>query len=110
MEFYRYRGLYCKTYRDIFPRIYDYCSNNTGIIYGLFFYKRKVGIVKLSIVEIIRTLIVGMILNTWFLTMITGLPFNVLLFSRIVKELVMIPINVALIYLIFKLFKKNYEL
>lgn len=85
----------------------------SGIIYGLLIYKRGTELPRVIVAEVIRTVIVGMLLNTFFLSILLGTPFQVLFIGRIWKELLMIPVNVTLLYILLNAMKKaklGYEL
>ena len=75
----------------------------SGIIYGLSFYKKKVSLKRCIIAKIAIVLIVDILLNTLWLSILYGKGFFVLLPMRIVKNVVMIPINVAMMYFVLKL-------
>ncbi len=69
-----------------------------GLIYGIFLEKGKITIPKIVISSAIYMIVVGLILNTinlyFFLgkdLLIAGLP------ARVIKELVMLPVNILMI-------------
>lgn len=78
----------------------------SGLIYGLILYKKneelnkKGMIIRLIISIIIVTLIINMGLNTIWLMIMYKKAFLVLLSTRIIKELVMIPIQVITVFLV----------
>ena len=74
----------------------------TGIIYGLFLYRHSTTIARVLIPEIIVRVGVNLVLNTYWLTILYGEGFFVLLPSRIVSNLVQIPFETALIYFVLK--------
>lgn len=84
-----------------------------GLIYGLLVYKRGITLPRIIIVEICRTILVGMLLHTFFLSILLETPFQILFIGRIWKELLMIPVNITLLYILFNAMKKaklGYEL
>ncbi|MDP4152363.1 MAG: folate family ECF transporter S component [Bacillota bacterium] len=70
----------------------------SGILYGLFLYKRKVTVLNVTLVTLIITLLIDLYLNTVWLTMLTGKAAAAFLGLRIVKIAIMFPIQVFLIY------------
>lgn len=77
-----------------------------GIIYGLVLYKKKLTITRCIIAEVAIIIIVDILLNTFWLSLLYGKAFNILLPARIVKNVVMIPINVAMMYCVLNLVNK----
>ena len=69
----------------------------TGLIFGLFLYKKDVTFVRALAASAVVCLGVNLLLNTYWLTFIIGKGFKVLLVSRAVKELIAIPVMAALI-------------
>lgn len=65
-----------------------------GAIYGIFLYKKEINIKNILIPTIIVTVLINLGLNTLWLTILTGKGFLVLLPARILKELVMVPVEV----------------
>lgn len=69
----------------------------TGVILGVVLYKKEVTFMRAFIASAILCLAVNLILNTYWLTFIIGKGFKVLFLSRLIKELVAIPIMTILI-------------
>lgn len=78
----------------------------SGIIYGISFYKKEITIVRCIGAEVAIVIIVDILLNTFWLSLLYGKGFFVLLPMRVIKNLVMIPINVAIMYFVLKLVDK----
>ena len=78
----------------------------TGLIYGFMLYKRKLSLPRVIAANTIVTVVVNMLLNTYWLTLLYGSVYTVILPARIVKELIMLPINIAIFYLIATLLQK----
>ena len=78
----------------------------SGLIYGFILYKKegdlskKQLLIRLVIATLIATLIVNLLLNTLWLVIMYDKAFIVLIGTRIVKELVMIPIQVITMFTI----------
>ena len=88
-----------------------------GLIYGLLLYKReensyddKQFIIRLIVSAILVTGISNVGLNTLWISITTGKAFVVLLGTRIVKEIVMIPIQIIVIIFIEKMLRKPFNL
>ena len=75
----------------------------SGIIYGIAFYKKEISVKRCIFAEIAIVVIVDILLNTLWLSLLYGKGFFVLLPMRIIKNVVMIPINVAMMYFVLKL-------
>ena len=87
-----------------------------GLIYGILLYQKepdaytnKQFIIKVVISVILVTFISNLGLNTLWLYITTKKAFIVLLGSRIIKELIMIPIQISLILFIYKVLKEPFN-
>ena len=67
----------------------------TGLIFGLMLHN-KVTLWIVLVAEILQAVIVGIFLNSLWLSILYGNAFPVVLGARIVKELIMIPVNTAI--------------
>ena len=78
----------------------------SGIIYGLLLYQKdiaKISIKRILIAVVINTVIVNMLLNSLWLNIMYGKGgFIAIISARVVKELVMIPVNTILITAVLK--------
>ncbi|CRZ34896.1 ECF transporter S component (folate family) [Herbinix hemicellulosilytica] len=70
----------------------------TGVIYGLVLYKKPATIKRIFIADIIQMIIVNLLLQTYWLTGLTGLSFFALFPPRALKALIMLPIETLLFY------------
>lgn len=81
----------------------------TGLIYGLLINRKdkdwsnKKFIIRLIIACSISLLLVNGCLNTLWIYITTKSAFNVIVPVRIVKQLIMLPIQVAVIYLLYRI-------
>ncbi len=73
-----------------------------GVIYGLFLYKKKVTLPRVFLAVLTNMLLINFILNPLWLSMLYGKAFIVLLAERIVKNVILLPINTALLYFLAK--------
>ena len=88
----------------------------TALIYGLLIYKKEANtytekqfIIRVIISVILVTVISNIGLNTLWVSITTGKAFIVLLGTRIVKELVMIPIQIIVILFIERVLRKPFD-
>lgn len=89
----------------------------TGLIYGLLLYKEDINtytdkqfIIRLIIAVILVTCISNIGLNTLWVSITAGKAFIVLLGARIVKEIIMIPIQIIIILFIEKMLRKPFDM
>lgn len=69
-----------------------------GLIYGSFLYKKPVKIWRVFIAEFLVKLIVNCFFNTLWLSMLYGKGFMVLLPARALKNVIMLPIDTAIVF------------
>jgi len=78
----------------------------SGILYGLLLYKKPVTWTRVIIVGALITVFINLGLTSLWLSMMYGKAFVVLLTARIVKNLVMFPINTALLMALLKFIER----
>ena len=88
----------------------------TGLIYGLLLYKKDDNsytdvqfLVRLIISVLLVTGISNIGLNTLWISITTGKAYIVLLGARIVKELIMIPIQIVVVFFVEKALRKPFN-
>ena len=74
----------------------------TGIVFGLFMYKRKGTWPQLASAVAVNCLCISLLLSTYWLTIITGNPFVALLPTRIVQNVIMIAVQFVVLRLLQK--------
>lgn len=74
----------------------------TGLIFGLVLYRQRATWQRILLAQIAYSLIVGMVLNTLWLSILIGKGFPLLFTARLGKELLMIPINTLLLLMVMK--------
>lgn len=74
-----------------------------GFIYGCFFYKKSVSVARILIAEFLVKLIVNCFFNTLWIALLYGKGFFTILPLRALKNLIMWPIDSAIIYVTFRL-------
>lgn len=78
----------------------------SGSLYGIFLYRKPVTLKRVIAVSVLLMLLINMILNPLWLSIMYGKAFIALVVGRIVKNLVMLPIHIALMYSILKVVEK----
>lgn len=73
-----------------------------GVIYGIAYYKHELTYKRIFIAELITAVIVNMLLNTLWLSMMYGKAFMVLLPPRVIKNLIQVPVNAFVFFTISK--------
>ncbi len=74
----------------------------SGAIYGFFLYRRPATLKRTAVVTAVITVVINLALNTLWLSIMYGKAFIVLLAARVVKNLVMYPIDTALLLVMLK--------
>ena len=74
-----------------------------GFIYGSLLYKKPVSIKRILIAEISVSIICNMLLGTLWLNMLYGKAFMAILPMRVVKNIVLLPVNTFMAYTLLKL-------
>lgn len=74
----------------------------SGIIYGVFLYKKPKTIFRITMAVLLITLFVDIGLNTYWLTLLYGYGFLAILPARIIKSAALVPVNVSIIYLMWR--------
>ena len=77
-----------------------------GLIYGIVLYKKPLSIKRVIVANTLVTVFVNLLLNTYWLTLLYGNAFMALFPARIVKQLVMLPIEVILFYAVARVLVK----
>lgn len=72
----------------------------TGVIFGLLLYKNKCTLPRLIIAKALINLLLNLLLNSIFISVLYGSAFWAMLPTRLFKNLVMLPIEVLLLYLL----------
>jgi ECF transporter S component (folate family) len=73
-----------------------------GAIYGLYLYKKPKSILRITLAVLTIIVFVDLGLNTLWLSMITGKAALAIITPRIVKSVIMLPIQTVIIYVLWK--------
>lgn len=74
----------------------------TGLIYGVFLFNKKITWKNIFLAQLIITVFINMLLNTFWLTILYGDGFMALLPMRALKEVLFFPVQLFLIYIMAK--------
>ncbi len=78
-----------------------------GILYGFLLYKRPISLGRIIIANLIRFVFIDAILNTYWLSILVGKAYMVLLSTRIIKILIMFPVETILLFMVIKSVEKS---
>ncbi|MFA9376183.1 MAG: folate family ECF transporter S component [Lachnotalea sp.] len=73
----------------------------SGIIYGVLLYKKPIKIYRIALAGLLDKVIVNCGLNTLWLSILYGKGFLILLSARIIKNVIMWPIDTIIIFMLF---------
>lgn len=80
-----------------------------GTLYGIIMHKKKSSILRTIAAVAIITIIVDLVLNTYWLTLITGKAASILIIPRVIRSAIMFPVQSALIYSLWNILEKVYH-
>lgn len=69
-----------------------------GVIYGSILYQKPVRLKRILIAELLVKIIVNCCLNTLWLSLLNGSAFMVILPARILRNLIMLPIDTVIVF------------
>lgn len=81
----------------------------TGMIYGLFLYKKPKTLLRITLAVLCITLFVDIGLNTYWLTILLGKGYMALLPARVIKSALMLPVQASIIYVLWRYAGQNIE-
>lgn len=73
-----------------------------GLLFGTILYKKPLSLKRIFIAQALQVIFIGTLLNTFWLTILIGKGFFVLLPVRALKEFIMLPVNTILLYTVIK--------
>lgn len=79
----------------------------SGILFGVFLYKKPITLLRVAVAMGVKTVIVGLLLNSWWLSILYKKGFSVLLVGRVTKEIILLPIFILLLYFLLKFIEKT---
>lgn len=81
---------------------YTMCVGISGMIYGLMLYNKPVSLVRIFITKLLIAMFSNVVLNTIALAPTVGSGFIGIFPARLVKNLLMIPIQTVVVYFVLK--------
>ncbi len=80
-----------------------------GFIYGFMFYKKEISVKRVVIARIIIVIVINMFLTPLWLSILYGQAFEVLASMRIIKNIILLPIDTFVLYQVLVLSKKVFK-
>lgn len=80
-----------------------------GIFYGLFLYKKPVSIFRVALAVLAVSLVVDLGLNSIWLSILYKKAWAVFISQRILKTAIIFPVQIALVYAVWKYIGSYYE-
>lgn len=77
-----------------------------GFIYGMILYKKPIRFGRILFAKGLVTIVVNLLLQTYWLSMLYGDGFMVLFPARAIKNIIMLPINSILFYSVAKMLER----
>ena len=78
-----------------------------GLLYGLFFYKKKITLPRVIAVRLIVTFGINLTLTPLWLSIMYGNAYKFMVATRIIKNIILIPIDVFILYNLMKFCEKH---
>ncbi len=79
----------------------------TGLLYGFMLYKRSISLKRVIIANVVRSIFIDALLNTYWLTILMGNNFGAILSLRITKILIMLPVETIILFTVIKAVEKT---
>ncbi|QDW73798.1 folate family ECF transporter S component [Lachnospiraceae bacterium KGMB03038] len=77
-----------------------------GVIYGVVLYRRPLTLKRVILANVLVTVFVNLLLNTYWMSVLYGNAFLAMLPARAVKQALMLPIDVILFYTVARILGK----
>ncbi len=74
----------------------------TGVIYAIFLHKQPKSLIRITLAVLFITVFIDLGLNTWWMTFLYGKGFMIILPTRLVKSIIMIPVQISIIYYLLR--------
>ncbi len=81
---------------------YTLTATLSGLIYGFILYNKKLTVPRIFSAVFLQAILCSLLLNTLWTSILFHKAFLVILPARILKNVVVIPINTFLLYMIFR--------
>jgi ECF transporter S component (folate family) len=74
----------------------------SGFLYGLILYKRPLSLARILVANLVQLVVIHLLLNTYWLTMLYGYNFMAILPLRALKAFIMLPVETIMLYMVIK--------
>ncbi|MDF2487265.1 MAG: hypothetical protein K0R46_3433 [Herbinix sp.] len=74
----------------------------SGFLYGVILYKRPLSMKRILIANLFHLVLIHLLLNTYWLTLLYGYNFQAILPLRALKAFIMLPVETILLYTVIK--------
>ncbi len=78
-----------------------------GVIYGIFLYKNKEKLLNIAAAKTSVNILINLVLNTYWLSILYGKAFTVMLIPRVAKNILALPIEIFILYTFIKIVNKT---
>lgn len=78
------------------------CAIIAGVTHGIYLYKKPIGVLRVSASLATNTLFVSVLLRTYMLSLLYGMPFVANLYARLPVQIMMLPIHILSLYVVLK--------
>ncbi len=85
------------------------CCVVSGVILGLFLYHRPLKLYRVFLAYLTEKIVVGIVLKSWALSILYESAMAVVLPTRILTNLIMLPIDTVIAFLILKAVRKVWD-
>ncbi len=77
-----------------------------AVIYGVMLYKKPISFKRILASKIVVAIVVNVFLNTYWLSMLYGNAFMAILPPRLIKQIIMVPIQSIMLYAVVEVLAK----
>ena len=74
-----------------------------GVLYGMVFYHSRVTLVRAIVAKTLTNLLLNILLNTFWLSIMMGKGFWALVPSRVIKNIARLPVEILLLYSVLRI-------
>ncbi len=87
--------------------VYTLCVGISGMVYGLMLYRKPVSLWRIFLTKALIQLIINTVLNSIALAPTVGSGFIGILPARLIKNVLLLPIQTVVVYLILEMLKRS---
>ncbi|MEG0020294.1 MAG: folate family ECF transporter S component [Oscillospiraceae bacterium] len=78
-----------------------------GLIFGLFFYKKKITLKRVIVAKATLVLVINFFFTPLWLSIMYGQAFKIMVAARLIKNAILFPVDVAVLYGLLKFTETN---